>query len=42
VTPQSKSISVEASMPESTVLEEIGERSAAEAFPMDKGGRTTW
>jgi hypothetical protein len=33
---------VEASMPESTVLEEIGERSAAEAFPMDKGGRTTW
>jgi hypothetical protein len=29
-------------MPESTVLEEIGERSAIEAFPIDKGGRTTW
>jgi hypothetical protein len=42
VTPQSKSISVEASMSESTILEEIGERSAIEAFPMDKGGRITW
>jgi hypothetical protein len=42
VTPQLKSISVEASMPESTVMEEIEERSAAEAFSMDKGGRTTW
>jgi hypothetical protein len=29
-------------MPEYTILEEIGKRSAIEAFPIDKGGRTTW
>jgi hypothetical protein len=29
-------------MLKSTILEEIGERSAVEAFPIDKEGRTTW
>jgi hypothetical protein len=29
-------------MPESTAMEEIEERSAAEAFSINKGGRTTW